>query len=75
MASDLAIVFGFTGLKISQPFLTAVEMGVFTALGDKKMTGEQLGKALGLHERGIWDLAFPETIGIENGRTAPLGGE
>lgn len=45
--------FGFWGSKV---LLTAVELGVFTALGDKGMTGEQLGKELGLHPRGIWDF-------------------
>ena len=49
----LELGFAFWASKV---LLTAVEMGVFTALGDKKMTGEQLGKALGLHERGIWDF-------------------
>ncbi|MGE5241137.1 MAG: methyltransferase [Bacteroidota bacterium] len=45
--------FGFWGSKV---LLTGVELGVFTVLGDKAMTGEQLGKELGLHPRGIWDF-------------------
>lgn len=45
--------FGFWGSKV---LLTAVELGVFTELGDKAMTGEALGKKLGLHPRGIWDF-------------------
>ena len=45
--------FGFWGSKV---LLTAVELGVFTELDDKGMTGEALGKKLGLHPRGIWDF-------------------
>lgn len=45
--------FGFWGSKV---LLTAVELGVFTELGDKAMTGEALGRKLGLHPRGIWDF-------------------
>ena len=45
--------FGFWGSKV---LLTAVELGVFTELGDKAMTGEALGKKLELHPRGIWDF-------------------
>lgn len=40
----------------SRVLLAAVEMNVFTTLGSKKMTGEELGRALKLHERGIWDF-------------------
>ena len=45
--------FGFWGSKV---LLTAVELEVFTKLGDNSMKGEALGKALGLHPRGIWDF-------------------
>jgi hypothetical protein len=45
--------FGFWGSKV---LLTAVELEVFTELGDRSMTGEALGEALGLHPRGIWDF-------------------
>ena len=29
---------------------------MFTVLGAQTMTGSELGKALGLHPRGIWDF-------------------
>jgi len=45
--------FGFWSSKI---LLTAVELQLFTVLGSKKMTGEDLGCRLGLHPRGIWDF-------------------
>jgi predicted O-methyltransferase YrrM len=45
--------FGFWSSKV---LLTALELGVFTVLGEKKMTGEELGRELGLHARGIWDF-------------------
>lgn len=45
--------FGFWSSKV---LLTAVEFEVFTALSGKKMTGEELGRKLGLHPRGIWDF-------------------
>lgn len=40
----------------SKVLLTAVELGVFTTLGTRSMTGEDLGRALALHPRGIWDF-------------------
>ena len=64
--------FGFWGSKV---LLTAVALELFTVLAGKKMTGESLGKDLGLHPRGIWDffdalvaLGFLEREG--NGREA-----
>ncbi|REJ79351.1 MAG: methyltransferase [Acidobacteria bacterium] len=47
-----------TGLAFwnSKTLLTAVEFEVFTVLGDEKMTGEELGAALGIHPRGISDF-------------------
>lgn len=45
--------FGFWQSKL---LLTAVELEVFTKLGDKALTGEVLGGELGLHPRGIWDF-------------------
>ena len=45
--------FAFWGSKV---LLTAVELGVFTALGNRAMTGDELGKALKLHPRGIYDF-------------------
>ncbi len=49
----LEIGFGFWASKV---LLTAVELEVFTRLGDRAMTGEQLGERLGVHPRGIWDF-------------------
>ncbi len=40
----------------SKVLLTAVELGVFSALSTKKMTAQQLGAALKLHPRGIYDF-------------------
>jgi hypothetical protein len=45
--------FGFWSSKV---LLTAVEFGVFTKLGDRKVTGAELGGELGLHPRGIGDF-------------------
>ncbi len=49
----LEVGFGFWPSKV---LLTAVELGVFTALGGKSMSGRELGAALGLHPRGIFDF-------------------
>ncbi|WON73213.1 methyltransferase [Nitrosospira sp. Is2] len=49
----LEVGFGFWGSKV---LLTAVELELFTVLGDEAMTGVALGKALNLHPRGIWDF-------------------
>jgi hypothetical protein len=49
----MQVGFGFSGSKV---LLTAVELELFTVLGAKEMTGEELGRALGLHPRGIWDF-------------------
>src|SRR5262247_3258990 len=64
--------FGFWSSKV---LLTAVELEVFTALSEKKLSGGELGSKLGLHPRGIWDffdtlvaLRFLEREG--NGREA-----
>lgn len=40
----------------SKVLLTAVQLGVFTRLGDRRMTGAKLGAEIGLHERGIRDF-------------------
>ena len=59
MATDLSpekildTGFGFWRSKV---LLTAVELELFTILGDEAMTGETLGEKLGLHPRGIWDF-------------------
>jgi O-methyltransferase domain/Dimerisation domain len=49
----LEVGFGFWSSKV---LLTAVELGVFTTLADRSMTGEELGSQLELHPRGIYDF-------------------
>ncbi len=44
------------GFWPSKTVLSAVELGLFTQLGDDAMTGGQLGERLGLHERAISDF-------------------
>jgi hypothetical protein len=45
--------FAFFGSKV---LLSAVKLGVFTTLGDGTMSGAELGRAFGLHPRGIADF-------------------
>ena len=49
----LQTAFGFWNSKV---LLTAVEFGLFTTLGQRRLTGAELGKQLGLHPRGIADF-------------------
>ena len=49
----LQTAFGFTSSKV---LLTAVEFDLFTKLGARRVTGQELGKELGLHPRGIADF-------------------
>ena len=49
----LQTAFGFWSSKV---LLTAVEFGVFTKLGNRQLTGIELGEQLGLHPRGIADF-------------------
>ncbi len=49
----LDVGFGFWPSKV---LLTAVELDLFTTLGGNAMTGEEIGRALSLHPRGIWDF-------------------
>jgi hypothetical protein len=49
----LQTAFGFWSSKV---LLTAVELGVFTKLGGRGLTGAELGAELGLHPRGISDF-------------------
>ena len=49
----LQTAFGFWGSKV---LLTAVEFGLFTTLGERRLTGAQLGGELALHPRGIADF-------------------
>src|SRR5436305_1910760 len=49
----LQAAFGFWSSKV---LLTAVEFGLFTKLGAKRITGPELGRELGLHPRGVFDF-------------------
>jgi predicted O-methyltransferase YrrM len=49
----LQTAFAFWSSKV---LLTAVEFGVFTQLGHRRVTGAELGRELGLHPRGIADF-------------------
>ncbi len=49
----LQTAFAFWSSKV---LLTAVEFGLFTILGDRRLTGAELGRELGLHPRGISDF-------------------
>ena len=40
----------------SKVLLSAVEFGLFTALGQRRLRGNELGRELGLHPRGISDF-------------------
>jgi hypothetical protein len=53
VARILEVGFGFWPSKV---LLTAVELELFTKLGSNAMTGEEIGRALSLHPRGIWDF-------------------
>jgi hypothetical protein len=44
------------GFWPSKTVLSAVELELFTQLGDESMTGEEIGEQLGLHPRGIYDF-------------------
>ena len=48
VAPILSTAFAFWSSKV---LLTAVEFGVFTRLGDRRLTGAELGAELGLHPR------------------------
>lgn len=45
-----------TAFWASKALLTAVELELFTLLGDESMTAQQLGKKLQLHPRGTYDF-------------------
>src|SRR3954465_2290848 len=45
-----------TGFWASKVLLTAVELDLFTHLGDEKCSASQLGETLGLHPRGTYDF-------------------
>jgi len=44
------------GFWASKTVLSAVELGLFTHIGDQSMTGPQIGEQLGLHERAVYDF-------------------
>lgn len=44
------------GFWPSKTLLSAVELELFTQLGDEAMTGEEIGERLGLHQRAIYDF-------------------
>ena len=44
------------GFWASKVLLTAVEVNLFTTLGEGAMTATQMGEALGLHPRGTYDF-------------------
>ena len=52
-APILQTAFAFWSSKV---LLTAVQFGVFTTLGSRRLTGAELGAELGLHSRGISDF-------------------
>src|SRR5437773_3027709 len=49
----LQTAFGFWNSKV---LLSAVELGVFTVLRDRKLTGAELAGEIGMHPRGISDI-------------------
>src|SRR5437867_10054265 len=49
----LQTAFAFWSSKV---LLTAVEMGLFTKLGDRSLTGKELGAEMELHPRAISDF-------------------
>jgi hypothetical protein len=49
----LQTAFGFWSSKV---LLSAVELGVFTILKDRKLTGPELAKEIGMHPRAISDF-------------------
>ena len=49
----LQTAFGFWNSKV---LLSGVELGLFTTLADRRLTGAEIGKEIGLHPRGIADF-------------------
>src|SRR4051794_14548596 len=49
----LQTAFGFWNSKV---LLTGVEMGLFSTLADRQMSGAEIGRELKLHPRGIFDF-------------------
>jgi precorrin-6B methylase 2 len=44
------------GFWASKTLLTAINMGLFTHLAEKELTGQQIKAKLGLHERSLYDF-------------------
>jgi hypothetical protein len=53
VAPILQTAFGFWSSKV---LLTAVELGLFTRLAERRLTAEELGRELELHPRGTYDF-------------------
>ncbi len=49
----MQVAMGFWPAKV---VLSAVELGVFTELGGVSKSGDELGKALGLHPTKNWSI-------------------
>jgi hypothetical protein len=45
-----------TGFQGSKTLLSAVSLDLFSQLGDDALTGDEIGRRLGLHPRGIYDF-------------------
>jgi len=67
--------FGFWNSKV---LLTAVTFDLFTSLGERQLTGGQIGKELDLHPRGVADfldalvaMKFLEREGDGEGKGRP----
>ncbi len=44
------------GFWASKTLLAAVKLDLFSTLHDRSLTGHEIGRRLGLHERAIWDF-------------------
>ena len=44
------------GFWASKTLLTAINMGLFTYLAEKELTGQEIKTKLGLHERSLYDF-------------------
>ena len=60
------------GFMASKTLLTATNLGLFTHLSEREMSGNEIGTTLGLHERGLYDfldtlvaLGFLERDGLK----------
>jgi hypothetical protein len=52
------------GFWASKTLLSAVELGVFTILGDGPLPGEELAARLALHPRSRWDFLDVVALGM-----------